>query len=150
MLRPAIPASELRNGDKIWTRGRTVGVERHYGVWDAEHGMVLHNTLPGGVQYATFDEFSNGGVWVEGRATPGFEHLVVGNARALIGQRYELLTFNCEHYANLVHGKKESPQVQRAVGLLAAGLGLWWVTANRPVYSAASGRYHDRKTGRFL
>lgn len=152
MLKPPIQASELRHGDKIWTRGRTIGVERHYGVWDAEVGLVLHNTLPGGVRYVAFADFSNGGVWVESRALTGYEYLVIASARALIGRPYDLLAFNCEHYANLVHGKKESPQVQRAIGFLAVVGGIWGLlaSANRPEHNAGSGRYHDRRTGRFV
>lgn len=153
MLRPAIFVQELRHGDKIWTPGRTLGVERHYGVWDAQVGLVLHNTVPGGVQYIAFDQFSNGGVWVESRASVGAEHLVVLHARSLIGKPYDLLVFNCEHYANLVHGKKESPQVQRAVGLFAlVGAGVWGLIAraNAPTYDAGADRYRDPRTGRFV
>jgi hypothetical protein len=46
----------------------------------------------------------------------------IETARELIGERYDLLTFNCEHFVRLVvHGNAESPQVQNF--LLVAGLG---------------------------
>lgn len=48
-------------------------------------------------------------------------------AMQLIGQQYDLLNFNCEHYANTVqHRKSYSKQVHKGlvVGLLALVLGI--------------------------
>lgn len=155
MLAPPLSDSVgLHHGDKIWTHARTLGVERHYGIWDAEFGKVLHNTHPGGVQYISLGEFSNREVFVEKRASVGHERQVVERARALMGRQYNLVSFNCEHYASVVHeGKKESPQLQRAtvVTCVVGAFGfLWSRAANAPVYNDGSGRYHDRRTGRFV
>lgn len=47
---------------------------------------------------------------------------VIQRALALVGKPYDLITFNCEHFANAVrYGKEESTQVTTAVvGLLIA------------------------------
>ena len=44
-------------------------------------------------------------------------------ALALVGTNYDLLQFNCEHYANCVqHNRKESNQVKAGLALGVAGL----------------------------
>jgi hypothetical protein len=153
MLRPPTNARVVRHGDKVWTPGRTPGVERHYGIFDEELRKFLHNTHPGGVQYATPEEFINGQFWIEKSPEPGYEHMIVERARELIGTPYHLIKFNCEHYVNVVfEGKLESPQLQRAtLGAVLTGAAVWLLSrVNAPVYNASSGRYHDRRSGRFV
>lgn len=42
-------------------------------------------------------------------------YLAMQRAESLVGQPYQLLTFNCEHYANYVlHGEPRSQQVENA------------------------------------
>lgn len=143
----------FQHGDKIRTRSQRLP-GWHYGVFDAERAMVIHNTVPGGVQYVAFADFANGDVFIEQRAPAGREDIVIWHARRLLGTQYDLLAFNCEHFANLVvTGKKESPQLQRAVawtgllGLAAAVFEVGPFSATK--YDRRVGQYRNKRTGRF-
>lgn len=139
--------SALRHGDKAWTPARRLPGKRHYGIWDEEHRSFIHNTHPGGVQYASPERFVNGRVFIEKRAAPGFEHEVVRRARTLLGRSYDLVLFNCEHFVNYAaHGVAKSPQLQGALGMALFG---WLLsTLGGPEYDPAVDRYRDGR-GRF-
>jgi hypothetical protein len=138
----------------IWTRARTaplgeLGV-RHYGiVVDAVRGLILHNPSEG-VRLTTWSEFANGLVYIERRASPRYADVVVRRAHSLLGKKYDLLAFNCEHFANFAAvGVKASPQVQRA-GLIAGGIALAvWLLGGDTHYDRDVDRYRDKRTGRF-
>jgi hypothetical protein len=103
----------------------------HYGVCVGRNSrgelVFVHNTPDGGVTYATESAFARGRpITAAAPSLPREE--VVRRARALVGQRYDLLAFNCEHAANFAaSGKAESLQAQRGVALagIAAVLTLW-------------------------
>lgn len=113
-------------GAKCWVRG----TKKHYGICtgrgpDGELWFV-HNTSDGGVVHTTRKGFAgNRLIVVETHAAPGTDQVVVARALSLVGRRYDLLSFNCEHTANLAAtGKAESQQVQDGffwTTLLAAG-----------------------------
>jgi hypothetical protein len=85
--------------------------------WD-----VVHNQKGGGVNLTSLAEFSDGcPVFIHQKAQ-GNHHQrqqIVQRALQLIGTKYDLLKFNCEHAANLAQsGRAESPQL-RGFALLA-------------------------------
>jgi hypothetical protein len=134
----------LQHGDKVWTPARTIPGKQHYGIWDGENRAFIHNTIPGGVQYARADQFINGHYVIEKRAAPGYEHEVVRRARAHLGSNYDLLSFNCEHFVNYVaDGEKKSLQLQVLMVFAALLGGLAWLL------SSGADRPRDSK-GRFV
>ena len=150
-----LPIVPVEHGDVIYTPARTtplaqLGV-RHFGIWDAVNRQVIHNALPF-VQLATWEQFANGIVHIAHRARPRYQNTVVERARALLGQKYDLLTFNCEHFVNFAAvGEKQSPQLHRAVGWgIVGAVGAWALRAfaNSPTYDSSADRYRGRD-GRF-
>jgi hypothetical protein len=109
----------IQQGDKCSVPG-TVSLIKHYGicVGFAQDGQALfvHNVAEG-VVLATEQGFATGRpITIEQRAQPGQESIVARRALALLGRKYNLLGFNCEHAANLAaNGVAESKQVQRGV-----------------------------------
>jgi hypothetical protein len=135
----------LAHGDKIRTRARRIPGVWHYGIWDAKRGLVIHNTMPGGVQTTSFAAFANGAVQIETRAGDDGD-AIVARARSFIGTDYDLVAFNCEHFANTVSlGEKKSPQLRNAFGLGILVALLW---SRKSTYDPAVDRNRDRK-GRF-
>jgi lecithin:retinol acyltransferase len=112
----------LRLADKI----RIVGSFSHVGIiLEVPYFgpiIVAHNDKHRGVEIVTLESFSAGRrVEVDSRVIGGskVQAEMVRRARSLVGRPYDLLDFNCEHYASYVQtGKAASPQLQ-AVGILA-------------------------------
>ena len=101
---------------------------RHFGIcvgFDLVGDPVfVHNSYRSGrVTRASLREFSGGRpIRVDGRAPPGLGRRVARRAVSLLGQNYGLVSFNCEHAANLAfHGRSFSRQVV-TVGVLALGV----------------------------
>ncbi len=114
--------SNAKQGDKCWVKG----TKKHYGICtgigpDGDLWFV-HNTREGGAVHTTRKGFSgNHEIHVEQRAKPGFEVIVATRAMSLVGQKYDLLSFNCEHLANLAaNGTAESKQVRAGATLVAS------------------------------
>lgn len=114
---------DLRIGDKL--RVRDARGFFHYGVVvDPDRlGMtvVAHNSKDRGVELVPLGAFARGGhVVVESRVDGrlAVQQTVVARALAHLGKGYDLLNFNCEHYASLVQtGRPSSPQLA-LVGLV--------------------------------
>lgn len=118
--------NQLEVGDMI--AAQRVGF-KHVGVYigpQPDGRDVIHNNKFGGVALCTFAEFANGdSVSIHQKAKGGWfeRHAIVRKAHSLIGQKYDLFTFNCEQFANLVQrGMAESPQLQGAAALGVVGL----------------------------
>ncbi len=47
-------------------------------------------------------------------------HIVINNARRSIGEKWNLVDYNCQHFATECHDIKHSPQLQQ--GVFALGL----------------------------
>lgn len=151
----------LKPGDKIWVPGPYL--TRHYGMYIGphfddrrgliEHAVVHNSKVQHGVVIDSFVRFSGGKqVTVEDRAAPGYEDVVAQRALALVGTKYDLLGFNCEHLVNLAQtGEHKSQQLRNAAGLSALGLfALALVgSGDRPRYDRNVARYRD-KQGRFV
>jgi hypothetical protein len=99
---------------------------RHVGIYvgprTPDGRCVVHNDKGGGVVLSTLAEFSGGAqVYVEKPATGNWQEreAIAQRAIALLGQKFDLLTFNCEHLANLAQNQRaESPQIQGALLLI--------------------------------
>jgi len=136
---------------------QSVGPTRHFGVpvgYD-EHGTkyFAHNSpVCGGVCLVSAREFSQGKpLRIESVPAPGTEGAIVSRALAMQGQRYDLVCFNCETYANFVtEGRAYSGQVRVVAvgaGIVLGAIGLYYM--NRAAsYDRNVGRFRDRR-GRF-
>ena len=128
---PRMQNGILEIGDVI--RIQCAGYQ-HVGVYVGPRGFrgecVVHNSKAGGVILSTFAEFSGGSqVFVHQKAPGGWfdRQTIAERALSLLGTKYDLLTFNCEHAANFAQrGKAESPQIFAAtlIGLILGGIGL--------------------------
>jgi hypothetical protein len=126
-----------RVGDMIV---RSKGVfSTHYmvylGVQNGEH-MVAENQLGFGVRIISLSEATKNNTINRIEPFKGAEHergFVWQRVNQLLGQAYDLIAFNCEHFARLVaEGKVESKQVKNASNIaLASGLGLLTVAASK-------------------
>ena len=129
----------------LWHYGVVVGTDRQGRV------SVVHNDKELGVVVEPLEAFANGQrVQMVQRAPAGSEYEVAARAASLVGKRYDLLNFNCEHLANFAHeGVARSPQLAlggllAAFGLIAAAVAL---SGDRN-WDESAARYRDAR-GRF-
>jgi hypothetical protein len=101
---------------------------RHKGIvsdqWSGDKPMVISNSArAGGVAEEPWEVFAAGqAVTNEGYPSNLWPTEVVSRARSLIGTRYHLLKWNCEHLTRYAHGQQPaSPQVAFVVGALVLG-----------------------------
>jgi hypothetical protein len=88
---------------------------------------IAENKVGRGVQIVTATDFFNDVIDITRvepfRGTEAERKNAVINALALKGTNYDLLQFNCEHYANVVqHKQAVSHQVKTGIGLGFMGL----------------------------
>jgi hypothetical protein len=120
--RPSIVKFQV--GDMLRVPG--VCAPFHFGVYIGHHGTmteaVVHNDKDGGVAVVPLARFALGRPITVETPAPGDwsgRMEVRGRALSLVGRTYDLLSFNCEHAANLARtGTASSGQV--AVGVLVA------------------------------
>lgn len=97
----------------------------HVGVYSNIGTVISNSRCSGGVIEESLNAFCNGKqIKILGYPSqlPPFE--VIYRARQLIGKKYNVFNYNCEHFVREVHGlKPESPQLNQA-SLLAACIGL--------------------------
>ena len=118
---------KLQVGDKI--RVDRLGYS-HYGIYGGNNWFdgreVVHNSKGGGVIRSTLAEFADGApIIIESRVARNYweQQAIADRAISLLGKKYDLVNFNCEHAANWAQsGKAESLQVQFAVGIALLGL----------------------------
>lgn len=123
----------LQIGDKLRVPVR-LGVY-HYGIYVGPCGPygedVVHNDKGGGVQLVGFRIFAAGQpVQVVSRARSWYEGWVIRDrALSLVGTRYDLLNFNCEHAANYAEaGVAFSPTLRGSAFLGLVGGLVWWAS----------------------
>lgn len=116
----------IRVGDMIV---RSKGVfSTHYmvylGVQSGEH-MVAENQLGFGVRIISLSEATKNNTINRIEPFKGSEYergFVWQRVNQLLGQAYDLIAFNCEHFARFVaEGKVESKQVETASNIALAG-----------------------------
>jgi hypothetical protein len=104
----------LAHGDICWTPARhpLLTAKKHYGIYDQEAGLFLHNDIRG-VGWCHPEAFTNGLLMIERRASSVAQaRVAIFRARELIGTPYDLVNFNCEGYVNyVVTGQATSKQV---------------------------------------
>lgn len=123
--------SNLRIGDRLI---RQKGLFYHHGIYVGNRNgvnCIAENQRRKGVQFISYDDFmreSIGGQvrYQQYRGTEAARSQVLPRIEALVGLNYNLLFFNCEHFAEFVQTGKA---VSRQVGAVALGavllLGVW-------------------------
>jgi|HubBroStandDraft_6_1064221.scaffolds.fasta_scaffold260394_2 hypothetical protein len=95
------------------------GLYRHFGVYVGrrfgDDRQVVHNDKCNGVVFSTLAEFSSGARVILHKNAEGNlwqRQIIADRAISLIGKKYDLINFNCEHAATFAQtGKAESRQV---------------------------------------
>lgn len=107
-----------------------VGLFTHRGIvsdrWYGGLPMVISNSRRRRmVAEEPWETFANGGkVSIEGYPSDLSPAVVLVRARSRLGEAWDLLTFNCEHFVEIAHGRKpQSRQLQAAVALGALVVG---------------------------
>lgn len=106
---------------------------KHVGIYVGPQpfgACVVHNCKGDGVILSTLEEFGGSSqIFIRRKATGNFQErqIIAQRAMFLLGTKYDLLKFNCEHAATTAQsGVPESPQVAVAglLALFAVGLAL--------------------------
>lgn len=137
----------LKVGDRITVPGRIPPI-RHHGIY-AGNGYVLHACFDHGMVVETpMAQFTGGHEpRIEKRAKRGLEYVVVARARSLLGKKYDLAQWNCEHLASYAaDGEATSPTARLAAGIV--GLVFVGLAAANSGWDPNVGRYRDAY-GRF-
>jgi hypothetical protein len=122
--------SHLKTGDLIV---RVKGIfSTHYMVYiGVENGSILvaENQNGFGVRYVTLKEALKGNAILRFEKFGGTEldrMFVVSKINGILGKAYDLVAFNCEHFARMIsHGKPKSKQVEITSNLaIITGTGL--------------------------
>lgn len=122
--------SHLKIGDLIV---RAKGIfSTHYMVYiGIQNGNILvaENQNGFGVRYVTLNEALKGNAILRFEKFGGTEYerrFVVSKINGMLGRAYDLVAFNCEHFARMIsHGKPKSKQVETTSNLaIIAGTGL--------------------------
>lgn len=117
----------IRPGDKVSRRKVGFPLITHYGIYLGQNhlGQYLfaENTAERGVVISAAQQFFNSVTNISVHRFHGSENarnLAVQQAIASSGQKYSLLTNNCEHFANRIHkGQPQSNQVTWGIGITA-------------------------------
>lgn len=94
-------------------------------LWYGGKPMVISSSARAGrVCEEPWDEFAQGKpILIDGYPSGLAPYEVLRRARELIGMRYHVLNWNCEHVVSYSHGlKPQSPQVAATLLLGAAGI----------------------------
>lgn len=125
---------KLKPGDRIVAPKSLAGLVQHHAVYlgsnYAGQNLIGENVYGKHVRVLTAEQFflANPKVTrIERFSGTNYDRQVaVKRALKLLGQPYDLINFNCEHFANFVqHGKSESNQSKWGIffGLIA----LFWI-----------------------
>jgi uncharacterized protein YycO len=111
----------IQKGDKVsrMKRGTGVPIIRHYAVYIGVNQYNQHtfaeNNVDYGVRIVTSDEFFKDSTSIEVESiskTHQQRERAVQFAKQKVGQKYDLMNYNCEHFANEVTtGKSISKQI---------------------------------------
>lgn len=129
----------LRTGDLIV---RQKGIwSTHYIVyigWQNGVHMVADNHITSGVRFTTLENALGGNPIMRFEkfgGTEGQRHLVVPKIREMLGKSYDLVVFNCEHFARwIASGKLTSNQVTTASNILLISGAMMAASRNKTVF----------------
>jgi len=115
----------IQTGDKLQRPGplgtRHVGIYLGRDAWGQD--WVIHNDKGGYVKEDFLSTFAAGfPVSLAQRAASTWweQQQIVARARSLLGQKFDLINFNCEHFANYAQtGVAHSPQLGFVAGATA-------------------------------
>lgn len=95
------------------------GIE-HWGL-STEYRRVISCSKRTGLVAEEDEEIFSAGNPIVSRGYPSNlpGHEVVAKARKLLGRKWDLLAYNCQHFATEGHNQKQSPQLKIAVVILA-------------------------------
>jgi hypothetical protein len=97
---------------------------QHDGIHTAYGTVISASARTGEVTEEDINTFSDGKKVVsKGYPSTLPPETIEQNARAKLGKTYNLLSYNCQHFASECHGHKKSRQL-RSVALTAAALAL--------------------------
>lgn len=114
----------FQTGDEIQRQGPlgTFHVGIYLGMDAFGREWVIHNAKGGEVAEALLETFAAGfPATVRIPAPAGWysQQHIARRARSLVGKKYDLLSFNCDHFANYAQtGVAFSPQLRSAVGAI--------------------------------
>ncbi len=114
------------NDAKKYTPGQILSIRwyagiQHDGIYAGDDKVIAASKRTGKVCEQTVLEFSAGRkIRSKGYPSESPPHIVVALARAKIGKKYNLIGYNCQHFASECHGQKHSRQL-RSVLLSTAG-----------------------------
>jgi hypothetical protein len=129
---PRMNQNSLETGDMIAVT--RLGF-KHVGIYVGPRGFdgscVVHNRKQEGVILSTLADFSgNSKVFILQKASGNFyeREMIAQRALSLLGSKYDLFKFNCEHAANYAQrGVSQSPQIAAAVivAMFACGIAIF-------------------------
>jgi hypothetical protein len=94
---------------------------QHYGITTGYGTVISASKRTGSVVEESAANFSAGrpivGIGYPSNVAP---YIVINNARRSIGKKWNLVDYNCQHFATECHERKHSPQLQQ--GVFALGL----------------------------
>ena len=108
----------------LWFRHRGVVTDRWH---NGKPTVISGSARVGNVAEESWDSFAGGRpVKADGYPSRLPAHEVVRRSRELIGARYHLLNFNCDHVAAAAHGRElASRQLVATVAIAALAAALW-------------------------
>ena len=97
-----------------------MGLE-HWGISTGCGTFISASMRRGIVVEEDIETFSGGNPIVsKGYPSNMLRHEVVAKARNFLGRKWDLLDYNCQHFATDCHNQKQSPQLKFALFCLAA------------------------------
>ena len=121
--------NNLQIGDRL-IREKGI-VSKHHGIYVGVHDgipLVAENQVNNGVRYVQLINFLNGNFNNVTRIErySGSEYArdqIIPRINKLLGTKYDLINFNCEHFAELIqNGVSKSNQVKTGLGIALLGL----------------------------
>ncbi|MBL7683658.1 MAG: lecithin retinol acyltransferase family protein [Flavipsychrobacter sp.] len=121
--------NHLKVGDKL-VREKGI-LSKHHGIYVGIHNgqpLVAENQVGHGVHYITLSNFLKHDyrniTRIEKFPRSDYHRQqVVSHINSYVGTPYDVLTFNCEHFANLIqYGRAESKQAITALAATLIGL----------------------------
>ena len=115
----------------MFKQGEIISVKWHFGVehdgiYTAKGTVISASARTGQVMEEDLKTFSGGKAIVsKGYPSDLPPETIEQKARAKIGKTYNLLSYNCQHFASECHGKKKSRQLRTVVATTAVSVALF-------------------------